>query len=62
MKKNYMKPAMQVVNMRHRSGICGSAKVKNMTTNLGTDGFSIDEEGSDGEARAKQRGLWSGWD
>ena len=58
MKKNYMKPAMQVMAIRATS-ICQSS-VKNISTNADLN-FG---RGGNGYARAKERGGWDDedWD
>ena len=44
MKKEYLKPTMRVVEMRHRSYfICGSRTVTSVKSNLGSSSFFIEE-------------------
>ena len=59
MKKDYMKPALQVVKLQQQSSMLlpasGTPKVTSVYSNADID---FADEGSDGEARGKRRNFW----
>lgn len=58
MKKDYMKPALQVVKLQQQSSMllpASTPKVKSVQNDVD---ITFTDEGYDGEARAKRRNLW----
>ena len=54
MKKEYLKPTMRVVEMRHRNYfICGSRAVTSVKSNLGSSSFVFEENEVDYEGEIR---------